>query len=875
MTLIVNQRERRRVSGFYQAARRTASRLEPSVARAYLAEVRKLQARLDEVALRQAVASRNRAMIEAAAGVGSLESLLTNSDDLERALSATLQGVGRANARILSDVLRGTVIFNGLDPNTVLFARTQTAELVRGVGAATKEAIRNVIAAGAEHGLTVTQQARAIRAVVGLPPSWSAAPVNFAQELRDGQIAAATSRRLSKTDVRRIETAARRGAITEDFVEEMQTKYAASLTQRRALNIARTETMRAANGGQLEAWRQAVAQGQLPRTARRFVIVTPDDRLRYTHAQVPGMNPEGVPLDEPFDTPWGRLMSPPWEPLCRCGFGLILLEELFQPSFEPSLDPGALPGETPEQYQRRRRRERAAARRAARIASPPPSPPPSPVPSSTEPRFSAGESRRGLINAEALSQDGETISLGPIVPTSIRNLPMVGDDVLERALSISPSPVELSMIRRAADAQESVELARVQQYLRNEVSVLKGAVDDSGFLMDAPALWQLDDGTYLILEGHHRIAATKLAGRAQVAARVVRTAPAPPPNVVTTLPTPPASTPSRLPGESVEEFQRRRRRERAAARRNREPSPRPVPGATPEPPPAGIPGASGQTLPSIGDMSTRLHEHLTASATREIMAKRALQSHITSAKASEYRFGWSSKKTDRSGAHGTHHSPFSSRTGELLSRGKISLSSARTRGIHDFFDRWQRGARSFGEFTAHEVASMRTLVHETMHAVSFNVAPRARPLYSNETGRFIEEGLVEHRARRTMQRLVGGSDTDWSIHGSYYNETEFFKRFSRLYGDDLTDAIFAGDRRAEMIVTTMLDDLKKNLPAIDIRDDQIRRNLEIVMSDLKNRAQRLDVDVRTETIALERLIEIVSRAPRNPPSETLRLLRSL
>jgi hypothetical protein len=50
--------------------------------------------------------------------------------------------------------------------------------------------------------------------------------------------------------------------------------------------------------------------------------VTPDDRLRETHAAVPGMNPDGVALDGTFETPLGRSSGPPLEPLCRCGEGL-------------------------------------------------------------------------------------------------------------------------------------------------------------------------------------------------------------------------------------------------------------------------------------------------------------------------------------------------------------------------------------------------------------------------------------------------------------------------------------------------------------------------------------------------------------------------
>jgi hypothetical protein len=215
--------------------------------------------------------------------------------------------------------------FNAVHPNVVNYARSQAAELVVAVPQETKRVIAEVIALGAEHGLTTVQQARAIREVVGLPPGWAQAPMNLSQEIRAGRARAATSRRLSAVTKQQIRSRIAAGTVTEAFVQDVSAEYAASLVNRRAQNIARTESLRAANHGLTESWRQARAEGVLPETARRFWIVTPDDRLRPSHAQIPKLNARGRELDEPFLLADGRrVQHPPADPNCRCSVGLLL-----------------------------------------------------------------------------------------------------------------------------------------------------------------------------------------------------------------------------------------------------------------------------------------------------------------------------------------------------------------------------------------------------------------------------------------------------------------------------------------------------------------------------------------------------------------------
>ena len=75
--------------------------------------------------------------------------------------------------------------------------------------------------------------------------------------------------------------------------------------QLRVENIARTESIWGLTP-ESRIVEEAARQGTLDRASfRRFWLVTPDDRLCPECRAIPGMNPDGVRLDEPFQTPGG------------------------------------------------------------------------------------------------------------------------------------------------------------------------------------------------------------------------------------------------------------------------------------------------------------------------------------------------------------------------------------------------------------------------------------------------------------------------------------------------------------------------------------------------------------------------------------------
>lgn len=331
----------------FTVAHRVSDRFTPVVARSFVGAIGEVKARIDMnrltaviesgASLEVIVAEVQTGPIAIMQGAGHVPPQFFRL--LEQALLRAGIAVGEGSAEIIAEATGVEFEFNASDPTTILFAREQGARLVSSVTDDVKAAIAEVVGLAAEHGLTPAQQAEMIRLVVGLQTNHMTAPLNFANELRLGQVDAAVGRlmgdpllepRKRAADAARMETEIRvrieTNTVTDVWIAEMQERYARNLLHRRALNIARVETMRAANHGLRESWRQAVRQGVLPKLARRVVIVTPDERLRESHLQAMLMNPEGVGIDDKFQTPWGLQAGPPWDAdpyNCRCSEGIV------------------------------------------------------------------------------------------------------------------------------------------------------------------------------------------------------------------------------------------------------------------------------------------------------------------------------------------------------------------------------------------------------------------------------------------------------------------------------------------------------------------------------------------------------------------------
>jgi len=203
------------------------------------------------------------------------------------------------------------------NPAALTYLRETLPTQIREITQESVEAVQAALLRGFEEGRPAVQIAREVRDSIGLTRSQSQAVANFRRELETGQLIGKTpsKRRLSATEqaqAGRFFREAQAGRpVSRKQIDTITSRYHDSLLNRRAKNIARTETTRAFGEGQTALWDQAVERGLLdPSKTRRKWLVTRDERLREQHAAVPPLNPDGVRLDEPFNTPIGPVMAP-------------------------------------------------------------------------------------------------------------------------------------------------------------------------------------------------------------------------------------------------------------------------------------------------------------------------------------------------------------------------------------------------------------------------------------------------------------------------------------------------------------------------------------------------------------------------------------
>jgi hypothetical protein len=258
------------------------------------------------------------------ADLGPLEALIGTAnarvtrifkEELPEVLLEILVESGEAAAR--SATRRGLrtalvgVSFDKTNPRAQRWAKIRAAELVAGISEETRLAIRAVIEQAFNDNIPPREAARLIRPLVGLSEPYAQAVLHLHRNLvrHAGTVVMAGKVRIRVPE----------GGPSPEFLERHTRQYSERLLVKRALNIARTETMAASNEGQRELWLQAVEQGSLEADEQREWIVTPDDRLCALCAPLDGAV---APLDKPFQTSEGPVMGPPLHPQCRCAQGI-------------------------------------------------------------------------------------------------------------------------------------------------------------------------------------------------------------------------------------------------------------------------------------------------------------------------------------------------------------------------------------------------------------------------------------------------------------------------------------------------------------------------------------------------------------------------
>lgn len=246
------------------------NKLEPQLKRAFITAIADIRKNVSLAELTAAVESGNPRAIEAILMRNFAGSLTTTTLILQQALT---QGGAIAAKKVVS-ATKNAMVFDGRNPQVQSFIQRYQFDLVRDLDTMTREGIRSVIANADLYGVAPRTQARTLRNVVGLT-------------------------RLQAESVNRLARAAQENGMSAAKIAKLVDKQTAAKIKARAINIARTETTRALNSGQQEAWRQAVDQDLIPATTKREWIITPDDRLCIICSSLDG---KLVGLEENFNT---------------------------------------------------------------------------------------------------------------------------------------------------------------------------------------------------------------------------------------------------------------------------------------------------------------------------------------------------------------------------------------------------------------------------------------------------------------------------------------------------------------------------------------------------------------------------------------------
>lgn len=241
------------------------------------------------------------------------------------AIFAAREEAAEADAQL--DLARVAVTFDPTETEVVDYLRANEMTLIREMSRETVASVRTSITQGVQDGRNPLDVARDIRRHIGLTQRQTRAVLNFRRMLEQGDREALQralrDRRFDPTVLRAIRDGK---PLSKARIDAMVKRYEERYLRYRSETIARTEALRAANGGADMAWRQAVREGKVPVEAitRRW-LNSGDHKVRDSHKAIPTLNAEGVGLNEAFKSPLGPIMfpgdpsAPPENSInCRC-----------------------------------------------------------------------------------------------------------------------------------------------------------------------------------------------------------------------------------------------------------------------------------------------------------------------------------------------------------------------------------------------------------------------------------------------------------------------------------------------------------------------------------------------------------------------------
>lgn len=223
--------------------------------------------------------------------------------------------------------------FDRFDANTQAAIRRYQDQLIAELEKQARDSVEQAIRFGITTGMSIEDIAASIRDSISLTARQAQAVNNFRRLIENGD-SAALSRALRDTSFDNVLESIIDGDadVAQSVIDQMVERYAENYLDYRAQTIADTESLRASQYGITDSYRQAVDRGAIPEDSltRQWQLVL-DERLCDVCAPIPDMNPEGVGINEFFDTPDGPVDDPPIHPSCRCTVDMVTDLDMIPP----------------------------------------------------------------------------------------------------------------------------------------------------------------------------------------------------------------------------------------------------------------------------------------------------------------------------------------------------------------------------------------------------------------------------------------------------------------------------------------------------------------------------------------------------------------
>lgn len=221
---------------------------------------------------------------------------------LEVVVRDTFAGGARITAKAYGNSIRKddqpsiNFDFDPALPDAIAWAKKNAADMVTQINVNTREAIRRRVMSAMADGEAPWELADSLKSVIGL----TGKDIQAVENYRTAMLASGKSR---------------------TTVNNMARKYAKQLLAQRATVVARTEILKASNGGQQAYWKQGVSEGVIDEDEmeRVWIATIPSERTCNVCGIMHGTT---APIDGDFNSSFGPIEFPPVHPQCRCTTGL-------------------------------------------------------------------------------------------------------------------------------------------------------------------------------------------------------------------------------------------------------------------------------------------------------------------------------------------------------------------------------------------------------------------------------------------------------------------------------------------------------------------------------------------------------------------------